>query len=71
MNTVMEKVAKIIEVYFAARVIVQKNATEDEIILLAKNNIKQRLDLECGDNLTSIEDDHECPYGTFDTDIIS
>lgn len=51
------------------RVIVDENATDDQIIAAAYPKIQDKIDnRELGDNLESIEDDEECPFGTFDDD---
>jgi hypothetical protein len=66
----MNKVAKLVEVSLLVRVIVDENATEDQIIAASYDKFQDKLDnRELGDNLVSIEDDTECPFGTFDSDI--
>ncbi len=63
----MAKVAKLVEVNFLTRVIVDEDATEDQIIAASYKGFQDKLDnREVGDNLSSIENDEECPYGTFD-----
>jgi hypothetical protein len=65
----MNKVAKLIEVSLMVRVIVDENATEEQIIAASYDKFQDKLDnRELGDNLVSIENDTECPFGTFDTD---
>ena len=64
----MRKVAKLVAYSFLTRVVVDENATEDEIIRATKRMMKTKVDDELGENLESIEDDEECPFGTFDTD---
>jgi hypothetical protein len=65
----MNKVAKLIEVSLMVRVIVDENATEEQIIAASYDKFQDKLDnRELGDNLVSIEDDTECPFGSFDTD---
>jgi hypothetical protein len=65
----MSKVAKLIEVSLMVRVIVDENATEEQIIAASYDKFQDKLDnRELGDNLVSIENDTECPFGTFDTD---
>jgi hypothetical protein len=67
----MNKIAKLVTVSFTSRVIVNETATPDEIIHAAKENIQQRIELAFGNNVTSITDDKECPFGTYDFDTIS
>ena len=64
----MEKVAKLVMVSFLSRVIVNKEATDQEIIDKARASVLQRIPLEFYENVEEIADDKECPYGTFDTD---
>jgi hypothetical protein len=65
----MNKVAKLIEVSLMVRVIVDENATEEQIIAASYDKFQDKLDnRELGDNLVSIEDDTECPFGSFDSD---
>jgi hypothetical protein len=66
---IMAKVAKLVEVSFTTRVIVEEDATEYQIIQASKKGFQVKLDNdEIEDNLVLIEDDEECPFGTFDTD---
>ena len=59
----MTKIAKLVEVSFTVRVIVNEDATEDQIISATYNKLQDKLDnREVGDNLVSIDDDVECPY---------
>ena len=66
----MSKVAKLVEVSLMVRVIVDKDATEEQIIAASYEKFQDKFDnRELGDNLVSIEDDTECPFGVFDSDI--
>lgn len=56
------KVAKLVCASFMTRVIVEHDATDEEIIAAAKPNIAAVVWTDLGDNLESIEDDEECPY---------
>ncbi len=63
------KVAKLVMFSLMTRVLVDENATDDEIIAASYAGIQDKIDnRELGDNLESIEDDEECPCGTFDSD---
>lgn len=63
----MAKVAKLVEFSLLVRVIVDENATEDEIIEKAYPKVQDKIDSrELGDNMISAENDEECPYGTID-----
>lgn len=51
------------------RVIVDENATQDEIIEASYEKVQDKIDnRELGDNLIECGDDEECPFGTFDSD---
>lgn len=61
------KVAKLIEVSLLVRVIVDADATEDQIIAATYPKLQDKLDnLEVGENIVSIEDDKEVPYDAID-----
>jgi hypothetical protein len=64
----MSKVAKLVTVSLMARVIVDDAASESDILEAARPNLIDKFRAELGENLESIEDDTECPYGTFDED---
>ena len=65
----MRKVAKLVAYSFMTRLVVDEDATEKQIIDASKRMIKLKVQDELGENLESIEDDEECPIGTFDTDL--
>ena len=65
----MRKVAKLVAYSFMTRVVVDEDATEKQIIDASKRMIKLKVQDELGENLESIEDDEECPIGTFETDL--
>jgi len=65
----MTKVAKLVYVSFITRVVVDENATDDQIIEAAKPNLYEKVRLETYDNLEKIEDDTECPFGTFNEEV--
>ena len=65
----MKKVARLVEYSLRTRVIVDENATEDEIIEASYKGILDKVEnRELGDNLVESDLDTECPFGTFDTD---
>lgn len=65
----MKKVARLVEFSLMTRIIVDENATEDQIIKASYKGIQDKIDnRELGDNLVENELDEECPFGTFDTD---
>lgn len=58
------KVAKLVMVSLMTRVIVDDNSTDEQILEKAKARFQAKLDNnELMDNLESIEDDEELPYG--------
>lgn len=62
-------IAKLVAVSFLTRVIVDENATTEEILEASKQGfIAKVVNSELEDNLEYIKDDTECPFGTFDTD---
>jgi hypothetical protein len=67
----MKKVAKLVSYSFMTRVVVDEDATEDQIIRASKRMMKLKVDNELGENLEEIENDEECPIGTFATDLPS
>lgn len=54
--------AKIIAISLLTRVVVEDNASEDEIIEAAKHSFIDNINTCLGDNIEYIEDDIECPY---------
>ena len=62
------KKAKLVKYSFMTRVIADESATEDDIIRMSKSKILEKVKNELGENLEEIEDDEECPFGTFETD---
>ena len=66
----MKKVARLVEFSLRTRVVVDENATEDEIIRASYKGIQDKItNEELGDNLVECDLDDECPIGTFDTDL--
>jgi len=65
----MNKIAKLVEVSFLVRIIVDENSSESVILEKTKDKIQALLDNnDVGENLVSIEDDEEVPYGDAPTD---
>lgn len=59
----MTKIAKLVEVSLMVRILVDIDATEEQIIEATYPKLQARLDnREVGENIASIEDDTECPY---------
>jgi hypothetical protein len=65
----MNKVAKIVCVSLMTRVIVDENATDEQIVELAKGKFIEKIEGELLENLEEIYDDEECPIGTFEEDV--
>lgn len=63
------KKALLVSYSFMTRVVVDEKATEDQIIIASKKMMRLKVDTELGENLEEIEDDTECPIGTFVTDL--
>lgn len=58
----MAKVAKLVYVSMATRVVVEDTATEQEIIDKAANRFIDKINSELGEHIEEIHDDIECPY---------
>lgn len=58
----MVKISKLVMVSLMTRVIVDDSATDEEILRLAKPHFIDKINMELGEHLESIEDDSECPY---------
>lgn len=65
----MAKVAKLVAISLLTRVIVDENATEEEILEKAVPKFMEKVNQEIGEHLEYITDDEECPYGTFDEEV--
>jgi hypothetical protein len=66
----MRKVAKLVTVTMTTRIIVDENATEEQIIELASIKMSEKIQEEFNQNIESIQDDNECPYDAeFDEEI--
>lgn len=65
-NITMTKVAKLVTLAITTRVVADKSEGEDFIIERALDNFKANPDeYLVPDNLEEIQDDVECPYGTY------
>ena len=64
------KIAKLVYVSLATRVVVDENATEDEIIEMAKDRLIDNIKTCLGENIDSIEDDTEVLYDPEFDDIL-
>lgn len=60
--TNMEKVAKLVTISLRTRVIVAKDATDEEIIKASKSRFIDIIQCCAGDNIEQIDDDDECPH---------
>jgi hypothetical protein len=58
----MSKVAKLVYVSLATRVVVDANATDYQILESANPNFLEKVNTELGEHLEEIIDDKECPY---------
>lgn len=58
----MSKVAKLVTVILITRVIVDNNASEEEILEIAKPRLRQKLNDEMFENIESIVNDVDSPY---------
>lgn len=56
------KVAKLVCVSLMTRVIVDENATDEQILEKSKANFIEKISTELGENLESITDDEEVPF---------
>jgi hypothetical protein len=65
----MNKVAKIVCISLMTRVIVDENATDEQIVELAKGKFIEKIEGELLENLEGIYDDEECPIGSFVQDV--
>jgi predicted metal-dependent hydrolase len=61
-------VAKLVTVSLTTRIIVEEGTTDEDILAKAESALKELARTELSENLDKIEDDTECPYGTFKTD---
>ncbi len=58
----MAKVAKLVYVSMVTRVVVDEDATDEQIIQASKDNFIEKVQTELGENLEEIVDDEEVPY---------
>jgi len=63
------KKAILVEINYAVRLVIDENTTEDQIAERTAKKITDKImNKETNDNIISIIEDDECPYGTFDDD---
>jgi len=62
-------VARLVDFSLRTRVVVNANATDDEIVVEAKPKIIDKVHNELGENLEEIHHDDEVPYGTLEGEI--
>jgi hypothetical protein len=67
-SQIYRPVAKLLTVSMMTRVIVDEEATDEEIVEAGRKGLLTSLLNDCMENVEEIRDDEECPYGTFDTD---
>lgn len=58
----MTLIAKLVTVSMVTRVLVEKNASDSNILEKAKLKFIEKIETEIGEHLESIVDDEECPY---------
>lgn len=58
----MAKVAKLVYVSMATRIVVEDTATEDEILNVASMRFIDKITNELSEHIEDIVDDEECPY---------
>lgn len=58
----MKKVAKLVTVSLTTRVVVNEDASEQDIIDKASKNLVDKVHNELMENIEAIQDDIECPY---------
>lgn len=74
MDNNKKKVAKLVTIEYTTRIVVNTNempeVEEEDIFNAAMAKIKANIVNDiCWDNVTEIEDDKECPFGTFSDDL--
>jgi len=62
------KVAKLVVVSIMTRVVVDENATDEDIIEAARPQLMANMKSDLHENVETIFDDLEVPFGTLDTD---
>jgi hypothetical protein len=64
------KVAKLVYLSLMTRVIVDENATYEDIVEAVRPNFRESInDTALGENIEEIIDDEEIPFGELDSDI--
>ena len=62
------KVAKLVKVSLMVRVVVDENTTDFDVAEIALPELLRKLDDDIYESIEEIENDDECPFGTFNTD---
>ena len=58
----MAKIAKLVTITLITRVVMDENATDEQILDMARPHFESKLVAELNENLESIKEDIECPY---------
>ena len=58
----MAKVAKLVTISLITRVVMDENATDEQILDMARPHFESSLVTDLNENLESIKEDKECPY---------
>ena len=58
----MSKVAKLVYISLATRVVVDENASEEDILNTATLKLIEKINNEIGEHVEDIVDDEDCPY---------
>lgn len=64
------KVAKLVYLTLVTRVVVDENATDEQIIDVAKDRFIDQIEMEIDEHIEDIVDDEECPYHPSTDDIV-
>lgn len=62
MSKLKEKTVKLVYVSLMTRVVVDVDATDEEILEAARPKLLEKVNTELMENLEDIVDDAECPY---------
>lgn len=65
----MKKVAKLVSISLITRVVVDENATDDEIIQASRANFINKIQVELGEHVEEIVDDEVVPFGEAPDDL--
>lgn len=65
----MKKVAKLVVVSLMARVVVDEDATDEQILDAVRPQFANKVQMELEDHLEEIFDDKECPFRSLPKDL--